>query len=547
MFSRFCISRRALSTSSARTSAPIPVITVPKYLEHSIRRHERSQEREVEEIAVDRAHRGNLKVPVISSKKNPKLNFYLGQTYPNTVVNRRGRRRQVEIPLASQGWMKGGKYRGDIITFHRWNQNDFGVSKEALKKGNEQLFLTFDQLFLSEEMVDTLKTLGYVTPSHVQKEAIPVILNGSNVIVSGEAGSGKTIAYLAPILQMVFREKQKDSKINPKEVSPRALIIAPGRELTEQIGTIAKKLSFALGIGICTMISGASGSKLQQTGHDVIVTTAGLAAELAGKVYKLDRVQHLVLDEADTLLDDSFNEDILDVIRRLESANTKRGKRAQVLLVGATMPTEVKRVMGDFVGDSFVNVTTEMLHRPPSHVKQSFLRLHKYDRDAALLRIVSREAENNVPTLIFSNRTKTSNWITGYLKDNGIHCLSLNKTIPSLQRKDIFEQFQSGFCDFISCTDVASRGLDTQRVHHVINFECPFFISDYLHRVGRTGRLGSTGPCQVTTFVSFKPNVHLVQNLEHCIRTGKPLTGVEGNIAAQIRDYYDNKYRGGHD
>jgi superfamily II DNA/RNA helicase len=108
----------------------------------------------------------------------------------------------------------------------------------------------------------------------------------------------------------------------------------------------------------------------------------------------------------------------------------------------------------------------------------------------------------------------------------------------------IFEEFQTGNCDIISCTDVASRGLDTTRVRHVINFECPFFVSDYLHRAGRTGRLGTKGHCQVTTFVTFKPDVSLLQKLEYSIRTGRPLEAVDGNLSAQVRMFQDNKYRG---
>ena len=531
----YCL-QRAFSTSTRLLTTEIPVITVPKYLEASIRKHERAQDKEIEDIVTQRTYRGNIRRPVITSKSSPKLNFYFGQSFARSFINRKGRRRLLDIPLCSQGWMKGGKYRGDIITFHRWEKMDFGINEDEEYKS----IYTFDKLFLSPEMVDVLTTMGFTTPSSAQQQAIPQILNGSNVILSSEAGSGKTIAYLAPIIQMVLREKQRDTKVNQQV--PRALIIAPGRELTEQIGNIARKMSFGMGIGVTTMLSGGSPS-ITQTGHDIIVTTAGLAADLAGNAYPLDRVQHLVLDEADTLFDDSFNEGILEVVRRLQLINKGLGKRAQVVLVGATMPAEVDRVMGDYVGDTFEKITTAMLHRPPSHVKQSFLRLHKFDRDAALLRLVSELAKKEIPTLIFSSRTKTSNWVRRFLDEHGIHCLRLNKTVPYHERADIFEQFQNGSCDIISCTDVASRGLDTQRVRHVINFECPFFLSDYLHRAGRTGRLGSKGTCEVTTFVSFKPDVALVQKLEYSIRTGKPLHGVESNLAAQMRQFYDTKYQ----
>jgi len=138
--------------------------------------------------------------------------------------------------------------------------------------------------------------------------------------------------------------------------------------------------------------------------------------------------------------------------------------------------------------------------------------------------------------MVFSNRSDSSNWIYHYLNDNGIQCLRLNSDISDEERSDQLMRFQSSQCNVISCTDLGSRGLDTVRVRHVINYDCPHYVSDYIHRSGRTGRIGSKHDSLVTTFVSFKPDVHMVKRLEYALRLNRAIDSVDANIKQQISE-----------
>lgn len=254
------------------------------------------------------------------------------------------------------------------------------------------------------------------------------------------------------------------------------------------------------------------------------------------EIYTLKEVRHLVLDEADTLLDDSFSTEILDVMDQLHISG-EPDQACQLIMVSATFPKGMEQVLGDHVDlNSIHRITTHDLHRIPGHVTHRFIRLNRLDRDAALLRFVTKDLMAGRPVMVFSNRTPMSNWIYGFLNENDLPCLRLNKTLGPYQRLTQLDKFQNGDYDIVSCTDLASRGLDTKRVQHVINFDCPTFVADYLHRAGRVGR-DPNQEGQVTTFVTFKPDVALVKNLEYHLRLNRPITNVDGNIKRCWRDH----------
>lgn len=244
----------------------------------------------------------------------------------------------------------------------------------------------------------------------------------------------------------------------------------------------------------------------------------------------------MVLDEADTLLDDSFGIEILDVLDQLNISGAP-DQMCQLILASATLPNRIEDVIGEHVDTESIHIIrTQNLHRVPSHITQKFLRLNRLDRDAALLKLVNADLTGRRPVMIFANRTPMSNWIYGFLSENEIPCVRLNKTLGPYERLTQFDKFQNGDYDVISCTDLASRGLDTKRVRHVINYDCPHFVADYLHRAGRVGRDPAMNG-KVTTFVSFKPDVALVQKLERCLRLNQRIPDVDGNIKRCWRDH----------
>lgn len=527
--------RRVTHTSCilklARSHSDEPVITVPKYLEGRVRDQTRAMQRDLDQLMIRRNQSGDRRIKVIEVPNDPKLNHYLGQTYPK---NRRG---EPFIPLASLGWRRGFKHRNEEIIFKAYARNKLYIRDYLNSDLDRDKMKTFDEIGLDKDLISILSMHKYRRPSEIQREAIPSVLTGSTVLICAEAGSGKTMAYLAPILQMIKQAKEK-SRVSLSNVSaashlhrPFGVIIVPARELAEQISHVAIELARPLSIGVACMIGGASKPELSHSGYDLIVTTAGLLGKHLDTVYSSSNLRHVVLDEADTLLDDSFAGEITELVRKVGSSISD-GNNCQVIFVSATMPRGIDKQFREDIGISnYTTIVTENLHRVPNNIEQRFIRLRAEDKTAQLLRIVSKEMEDGNATMIFSNMTKASNFVYKFLNSNGFPCICLNSSLPDAERLDVYDNFRRGDYDVISCTDIASRGLDTKHVQHIINFDCPRFSADYLHRAGRVGRLSSAlSVSRVTTFITHRPNIHLLQELEWSVRNAVPVASVDANI-----------------
>lgn len=278
---------------------------------------------------------------------------------------------------------------------------------------------------------------------------------------------------------------------------------------------------------------------------DVLVGTVGAVSKLVTNgIYRMERVRHVVLDEADTLLDDSFNEKLAYFLRRfpfhrnLMMVRPGEAVATQLVLVSATIPRNYAELLEPVLrADTVQLVASEELHRLQRMVPQRFFRLNKSDRPSQLLGIVKAEVERRRPVLVFSNRTPTADFVSLLLNEAGVQCLNLTGDMQVAIREGRFEQFQRGECPVLSTTDVGSRGLDTSGVAHVVNFDFPLHVSDYIHRCGRVGRVGSrVKDAVVTNFVSSAREVSLVQRIEHAARTDHQLPDVNANITGIIKE-----------
>lgn len=259
---------------------------------------------------------------------------------------------------------------------------------------------------------------------------------------------------------------------------------------------------------------------------DVLVATPGVLGKLSTVgIYKLGETQALVLDEADSLTDDSFAERVESLVRRMP--------QVQLALVSATLPRRLPDVLQPY-SETMQRVVSPRLHRPLLHIRQHFVRLTRCVKPASLLQLVKRGGEE--PLLVFSNRSATCKWLAMFLREHGVGCANISGDMQQALRVDQWNQFVRFFlyfyiyiCSFfqprltltcrgearvLAATDVGSRGLNTIQVRHVINFDFPLFAADYIHRVGRVGRLGSPASCQVTNFVTSPREIELVQQIE---------------------------------
>lgn len=464
--------------------------------------------------------------------KNKELNLKMLHYKPSKTLVKFG-----SIPLASNGWAHR-KAKGDFFIIHPIESQTPGVVPQET---------TFTELGLNEEWTQILESRFAITnPTPFQQQAMPQMMNNEHVVLAAETGCGKTLAYLLPILQNLksVREREGGRRFN----SPLALILTPGRELATQIGEVVTKLGQDMNINVKTLLGGHTKRLLMNPTFDdvdILVGSMGVISKLVTMgIYRTDCIRHIVLDEADTLLDDSFSEKLTYFLRRfpfhknlLQNLNSVGDiVGTQLILVSATMPKLYDDLLAEIIDTKTIkNIASPELHHLLRKVPQRFFRMNKSDRPSHLMGIVKSEFQKNRPVIVFSNKTPTADFVSIMLNEAGVDCLNLTGDMQVAIREGRFEKFQSGECNVLSTTDVGSRGLDTSRVAHVINFDFPLHIADYIHRCGRVGRVGSRLDAQVTNFISSGREFDLVQRIEHAARTGNELHDVNANITNIIK------------
>ncbi|XP_063603489.1 probable ATP-dependent RNA helicase DDX28 [Penaeus indicus] len=508
----------------AATLSQQSVIQIPHHMAEKMSRAKLKQKKIDRQQFLQKSREGNRSVPIINCKRK-QFNHYLGQSYSKFE----------EVPLASKGWQHR-KSAGDYFIIHGYGKNP---AFSHLQEGFQE---DFDSLGLCQELLTRIWNLGYKAPTNIQTLAIPQVLEGKNTLIAAETGNGKTLAFVAPMLQQIVQRK-KAFRDNYPMNSPLGLIVAPGRELAEQIQMIASSLGEGLGINV-ELVKGGRTKKMMLnptlTEPHLLVATMGALSKLTTTgLYDMSLVRHITLDEADSLLDDSFNDNVIRYLSKFPiqgCSNTEEPEPlamsgVQLTLVSATTPRSLHTILNPIVDiDSVVRISTPYLHHIMPHIPQKFIRVSHQTKAEKLLELAKNDAKKGVPFIVFSNSAKASDWVSLYLSENNIPCVNLNGNMAAAVRDGRFEAFQSGQALGLSCTDLTSRGLDTVRAGHIINFEFPKFMSDYIHRCGRTGRVGSHLTGQVTSFVHRPQEVELLQKIEYAARKREDLPNVNANI-----------------
>ncbi|XP_037073004.1 probable ATP-dependent RNA helicase DDX28 [Pollicipes pollicipes] len=509
----------------------LPVISVPKMMQQKQANKKKAEEKarhakHLQQIRED-SRKGKREVCIVRCK-NHQLNHYQGQSYDRT----KG------VRLASCGW-RHSRAKGDHFTI--CSREGSGLSMWPTSDSETQP-LTFSDLQLHPDIVANLRLQGVVTPTEIQRRAIPRLLDGCGALLAAETGCGKTLAFLAPLLDRLYRQQlQEPAAAEPVRNRPRALVITPGRELAQQIKEVADGLARELPLRAQLLLGGRTKRKMLHPTlleMDLLVASFGALSKLTSVgVLDLSRVTQVVLDEADTLLDDSFREDVRRLLHRLPlrvgsaKAAPDAPPDASLTLVGATLPSGVDRLLDGLVtGDSLTRITTPRLHRLLPHVAQTLVRLGPTERPEALLRLCRQARDHHQTVIVFSNNAHTCNWVSLYLNEQGIDCLNINGEMHYKLRQGRWHAFLSGQPAVLSCTDIVSRGLDSAHVHHVVNFDFPWNTSDYVHRAGRVGRVGGIADGSVTSFVSRPLEVEMAQRIEMAARTDQELWNVDANI-----------------
>lgn len=436
--------------------------------------------------------------------------------------------------LVSSGW-KHHLSRGDYFQLERTRQGP-PQEREEPPEGSSP---SFSALGVEPRLVAILQdTFSISKPTPVQRRALPTLLAGRSALCAAETGSGKTLAYLLPMVQRLLHSRGMPRALT-SIASPRALVVLPSRELSGQVRSVASYLCNPLGFQVREIGGGRSMDTVQQKLRagpaDLLVATPGaLCKALRRRMLSLEKLLYLVLDEVDTLLDPTFVDLVEDVLQQAPITSSSKevndfwDPKAQLVAVGATLPkglSELLRKVADL--SSFSILTSYSLHHLQSHVEQKFVRLKAGDKVSELLQLIKERHSQSGAVLVFCNNASTVNWLGYILDDHKVKHLRLQGQMPAVVRADIFTTFQKGKPDILICTDIASRGLDTTHVELVVNYDFPQMIHDYLHRVGRVGRVGSKFPGTVISFVTYRWDVDLVQKIEIAARKRAPLPGMD--------------------
>ncbi|MDQ2722149.1 MAG: DEAD/DEAH box helicase [Actinomycetota bacterium] len=364
--------------------------------------------------------------------------------------------------------------------------------------------LAFADLGIDERVLHALTDVGYESPSPIQAATIPPLMQGRHVVGLAQTGTGKTAAFAVPIL----------SRIDLSQKTPQALILAPTRELAiqvaEAVGKYARHLS---GLHVLPIYGGQSyGIQLAglRRGAHVVVGTPGRVIDHLNKgTLDLTELRFLVLDEADEMLAMGFQEDVETIL-----ADTPDDK--QVALFSATMPAQIRRIAKRYLTDA-AEITVKTKTVTAANTRQRFIQVAGQRKLDALTRVL--EVEPFEAMIVFVRTKQATEELAERLRARGHSAAAINGDIVQAQRERTIGQLRKGDIDILVATDVAARGLDVERISHVVNYDIPHDTESYIHRIGRTGRYGRSGDALL--FVTARER-HLLRAIEKATR--QPIT-----------------------
>jgi ATP-dependent RNA helicase RhlE len=350
--------------------------------------------------------------------------------------------------------------------------------------------LTFKEFGLNESLLEGIEASGYENATPVQEQVIPLILNGKDIIASAQTGTGKTAAFLLPIVNKLLAHRQDDT-VN-------ALVIVPTRELAVQIAQNLEGLSYFTNISSIAVYGGGDGSNFStekqalSRGADVVICTPGrMIAHLNMGYVKLKGLQYLVLDEADRMLDMGFFDDIMKIISFLPL-------QRQNLLFSATMPTKIRDLARKILHDpAEINIA---ISKPPAKIVQEAFVVYETQKIPLVKWLL--KSTNLKSTLVFCSKKHNVKQLTAELRRSKFNVKEIHSDLEQAEREQVLLEFRSRRLPILVATDILSRGIDIDNIEMVINYDVPNDGEDYVHRIGRTARAETDGVA--FTFISEK-------------------------------------------
>jgi ATP-dependent RNA helicase DeaD len=385
--------------------------------------------------------------------------------------------------------------------------------------------VTFADLQIHPSVLQAVVDVGYESPSAIQAATIPAMMAGSDVVGLAQTGTGKTAAFAIPIL----------SKIDPTNKATQALVLAPTRELALQVAEAFGRYGAQLPAIKVLPIYGGSSYSVQlsglRRGAQVVVGTPGRVIDhLERGTLDLSRLDYLVLDEADEMLQMGFAEDVERIL-------TGTPEYKQVALFSATMPPAIRKITKKYLHDA-VEVSVTARTTTAENITQRYIQVAGPRKMDALTRVL--EVEPYEAMIVFVRTKQATEEVAERLRSRGFSAAAINGDIPQAQRERTIAALKAGSFDILVATDVAARGLDVERISHVLNYDIPHDTESYVHRIGRTGRAGRSG--QALLFVSPRER-HMLKSIEKATRstlTEAELPSVDHVNAQRVAKFRDS-------
>jgi ATP-dependent RNA helicase RhlE len=374
--------------------------------------------------------------------------------------------------------------------------------------------MTFDSFGLRAELLDAIKASGYTTPTAIQQRAIPAITQGNDLLAAAQTGTGKTAAFTLPLLHRLAAQRPAG-----KGRPVRLLVIAPTRELAAQIHESVKNYGRDLPLKSAVVFGGV-GMQPQidrlRRGVDILIATPGrLLDHLQRGHVQFDRLETVVLDEADRMLDMGFIHDIRRLLKQLP-------RERQTLLFSATFSSEIRRLASGMLQDP-VEIDVAPRNSAAETVAQKVYRLDKAKKRQQLSQLIHEGGWQQV--LVFTRTKHGANNLSRQLDNDGLSAAAIHGNKSQSARTRALDGFKQGQVRVLVATDIAARGLDIDQLPHVVNYDLPQVAEDYVHRIGRTGRAGNAG--EAISLVAPEEN-KLLKGIERLLK--RPLERAEATV-----------------
>jgi len=393
--------------------------------------------------------------------------------------------------------------------------------------------MSFSKLGLSEPLLKAVANLDYAEPTEIQKQAIPVVLSGKDLIAAAQTGTGKTASFVLPLLEMLNTER----KLRGKRI--RALILTPTRELAVQVQASISQYAKYLSLSSMAMYGGVDSSAQKQRliwGIDILVATPGRLLDMAHqRALYFDELEFLVLDEADRMLDMGFIDDINKIIERLPKAR-------QNLLFSATISDDVRSLAKRAISHPVeISIAQNSASKPK--IEQWLITTDKGNKSALLSHLINQHQWQQA--LIFIETKHGAAKLVSQLEKRGIEAESIHGGRTQAVREQILSDFKSGRIHFLVATGIAARGLDIGELTRVVNYDLPSQADEYIHRIGRTGRAGACGEAiSLVSKDNFRELCAIESRLGHVIAR-KEIDGfeVKKTVPVSILNYVPKNKR----